>query len=192
MPDETAGHARVHPSKEGFRSRMLTSIPQLVIGARRPRGRISLHVRTERMSSPVTAPSGIRVAGLGMLVAVLASFLYVFDVSAAPSRPADQYRACRHCARHRWRLGLVDGQEGGDDGHAADGRALQRHGRWRCRRDRRGGAFWRQIAWDHAAGGHLDWRVDRCGVVVRIPGRLGEARRSDRPGASHQRPAGFE
>ena len=37
----------------------------------------------KRMSSPVTAPSGIFVAGLGMLVAILASFLYVFDVSAA-------------------------------------------------------------------------------------------------------------
>jgi len=35
------------------------------------------------MSSPVTAPSGIYVAGLGMLVAVLASFLYVFSVDAA-------------------------------------------------------------------------------------------------------------
>ena len=39
----------------------------------------------KRMSSPVTAPSGIFVAGLGMLVAVLASFLYVFDVSPEPS-----------------------------------------------------------------------------------------------------------
>jgi len=39
-----------------------------------------------RMSSPVTAPSGIRVAGVGMAVAVLASFLYAFDVSAA-ARP---------------------------------------------------------------------------------------------------------
>jgi NAD(P) transhydrogenase subunit beta len=36
-----------------------------------------------RMSSPVTAPSGIFVAGVGMAVAVLASFLYVFDVDAA-------------------------------------------------------------------------------------------------------------
>jgi NAD(P) transhydrogenase subunit beta len=35
------------------------------------------------MSSPVTAPSGIFVAGLGMLVAVLASFLYIFGVDAA-------------------------------------------------------------------------------------------------------------
>ena len=37
----------------------------------------------KRMSSPVTAASGIRVAGLGMLIAVLASFLYVFSVSEA-------------------------------------------------------------------------------------------------------------
>jgi len=36
----------------------------------------------KRMSSPVTARSGIMVAGIGMLVAVLASFLYVFGVSA--------------------------------------------------------------------------------------------------------------
>ncbi len=36
----------------------------------------------KRMSSPVTARSGIVVAGIGMLVAVLASFLYVFGVSA--------------------------------------------------------------------------------------------------------------
>jgi H+-translocating NAD(P) transhydrogenase subunit beta len=35
----------------------------------------------KRMSSPVTARSGIVVAGLGMLVATLASFLYVFGIS---------------------------------------------------------------------------------------------------------------
>jgi NAD(P) transhydrogenase subunit beta len=34
----------------------------------------------KRMSSPVTASTGIRWAGLGMVVAVLASFLYVVDV----------------------------------------------------------------------------------------------------------------
>ncbi len=37
----------------------------------------------KRMSSPVTARSGIVVAGAGMLVAVLASFLYFFGVSEA-------------------------------------------------------------------------------------------------------------
>ena len=37
----------------------------------------------KRMSSPVTARSGIVVAGVGMLVAVLASFLYYFGVSEA-------------------------------------------------------------------------------------------------------------
>jgi NAD(P) transhydrogenase subunit beta len=36
----------------------------------------------KRMSSPVTARSGIVVAGWGMLVAVLASFLYTFGVTA--------------------------------------------------------------------------------------------------------------
>jgi NAD(P) transhydrogenase subunit beta len=37
----------------------------------------------KRMSSPVTAPSGIRVAGIGMLAAVVASFLYLLDVDSA-------------------------------------------------------------------------------------------------------------
>ncbi|MGV8950562.1 MAG: NAD(P)(+) transhydrogenase (Re/Si-specific) subunit beta [Cypionkella sp.] len=36
-----------------------------------------------RMSSPVTAPSGILLAGIGMVAAVLVSFLYGFTVSAA-------------------------------------------------------------------------------------------------------------
>jgi NAD(P) transhydrogenase subunit beta len=40
----------------------------------------------KRMSSPATAASGIRVAGFGMLVAVVASFLSVFDAAAA-ARP---------------------------------------------------------------------------------------------------------
>ena len=40
----------------------------------------------KRMSSPVTAPSGIFVAGIGMVVAVLASFLYAVDVDPA-ARP---------------------------------------------------------------------------------------------------------
>src|SRR5882757_8049728 len=35
----------------------------------------------KRMSSPVTARSGIQVAGLGMAVAIIASFLYFFNVS---------------------------------------------------------------------------------------------------------------
>jgi NAD(P) transhydrogenase subunit beta len=37
----------------------------------------------KRMSSPMTARSGIMVAGVGMLVAVLASFLYYFGVNDA-------------------------------------------------------------------------------------------------------------
>ena len=37
----------------------------------------------KRMSSPITARSGIVVAGVGMLVATLSSFLYVFSVDTA-------------------------------------------------------------------------------------------------------------
>jgi NAD(P) transhydrogenase subunit beta len=36
-----------------------------------------------QMSSPATATAGIRLAGIGMVAAVLASFLYIFNVSAA-------------------------------------------------------------------------------------------------------------
>jgi NAD(P) transhydrogenase subunit beta len=37
----------------------------------------------KRMSSPVTAPSGIKLAGIGMAVAVIASFLYALNIDAA-------------------------------------------------------------------------------------------------------------
>src|ERR1700691_6708623 len=62
---------------------MLTMIPQLIIGATDLAAALLFLYGLKRMSSPVTAPSGIFVAGLGMLVAVIASFLYAFDVSAA-------------------------------------------------------------------------------------------------------------
>ena len=60
---------------------MLTIIPQLIIGATDLAAAFLFMYGLQRMSSPVTAPSGIMVAGVGMLVAVLASFLYAFDVS---------------------------------------------------------------------------------------------------------------
>jgi proton-translocating NAD(P)+ transhydrogenase subunit beta len=62
---------------------MLAIIPQLVIGATDLAAAFLFMYGLKRMSSPVTAPSGIFVAGLGMLVAILASFLYAFDVGAA-------------------------------------------------------------------------------------------------------------
>jgi NAD(P) transhydrogenase subunit beta len=62
---------------------MLTIIPQLIIGATDLAAAFLFMYGLKRMSSPVTAPSGIMVAGLGMLVAVLASFLYAFDVDAS-------------------------------------------------------------------------------------------------------------
>src|SRR5665811_1483230 len=62
---------------------MLTIIPQLIIGTTDLAAAFLFMYGLQRMSSPVTAPSGIMVAGVGMLVAVLASFLYAFDVGAA-------------------------------------------------------------------------------------------------------------
>jgi NAD(P) transhydrogenase subunit beta len=61
-------------------------IAQIVIGTTGFVAAILFLYGLKRMSSPDTAASGIRVAGLGMLVAVLAAFLYAFDVDAA-ARP---------------------------------------------------------------------------------------------------------
>jgi H+-translocating NAD(P) transhydrogenase subunit beta len=65
---------------------MSTIIPQLIIGTTDLAAAFLFLYGLKRMSSPGTAPSGIFVAGLGMVVAILASFLYVFSVSAA-ARP---------------------------------------------------------------------------------------------------------
>ncbi len=62
---------------------MLPMIPQITIGTVDLVAAFLLLYGLKRMSSPVTAPSGIFVAGIGMLVAILASFLYVFSVGAA-------------------------------------------------------------------------------------------------------------
>src|SRR5450830_30792 len=62
---------------------MLNMIPQLIIGLTNLVAAFLLLYGLKRMSSPVTAPSGIFVAGIGMLVAILASFLFVFGVTAA-------------------------------------------------------------------------------------------------------------
>lgn len=62
---------------------MLTTISTLVIGIANLAAASLFLFGLKRMSSPVTAPSGIRVAGVGMIAAVLASFLYVFSVEPA-------------------------------------------------------------------------------------------------------------
>jgi NAD(P) transhydrogenase subunit beta len=59
---------------------MLTILPSLTIGAADLAAAFLFMYGLKRMSSPVTAPSGILVAGIGMAVAVVASFLYAFDV----------------------------------------------------------------------------------------------------------------
>jgi len=70
---------------------MLAMMPQLVIGIADLAAALLFLYGLQRMSSPATAPSGIFVAGVGMLAAILASFLYVFAVSAAarPFLPAN-------------------------------------------------------------------------------------------------------
>jgi len=62
---------------------MIISLAQLTIGAADLAAAFLFMFGLKRMSSPVTAPSGIFTAGIGMLVAVLASFLYIFDVATA-------------------------------------------------------------------------------------------------------------
>jgi NAD(P) transhydrogenase subunit beta len=64
----------------------LSNISLLIIGAVDLVAAFLFMFGLKRMSSPVSAPSGIHVAGIGMLAAVLAGFLYVLDVSAA-TRP---------------------------------------------------------------------------------------------------------
>jgi len=61
---------------------MLITISQLIIGSVDLAAAFLLMFGLWRMASPVTAPSGILVAGVGMLAAIAASFLYVFTVDA--------------------------------------------------------------------------------------------------------------
>ena len=58
-------------------------ISQLIIGTSDLAAAFLFIHGLKRMSSPVTAPSGIFVAGIGMLIAVVASFFYAFDVNEA-------------------------------------------------------------------------------------------------------------
>ena len=60
--------------------------PQFIIDASYLAAAFLFIYGLKRMSSPVTARSGIVVAGVGMLVATLVSFLYFFGVDAA-ARP---------------------------------------------------------------------------------------------------------
>jgi NAD(P) transhydrogenase subunit beta len=61
----------------------LSSIAQLIIAATGFAAAFLFMYGLRRMSSPATAASGIRVAGVGMLGAVAASFLYVFELHGA-------------------------------------------------------------------------------------------------------------
>ena len=62
---------------------MLVILSQIAIGAADLCAAFLFLFGLKRMSSPATAPSGIRVAGLGMVAAVLASFFYLASVNPA-------------------------------------------------------------------------------------------------------------
>jgi NAD(P) transhydrogenase subunit beta len=62
---------------------MLHELPNSIIVLADLIAAVLLLYGLHRMASPVTAPSGIVVAGLGMAVAILASFLGAFDVTGA-------------------------------------------------------------------------------------------------------------
>ena len=65
---------------------MLATLAQMAIGATDLVAAFLFLFGLKRMSSPATAASGMRVAGVGMVAAVLVSFLYVFTIDAA-ARP---------------------------------------------------------------------------------------------------------
>jgi NAD(P) transhydrogenase subunit beta len=62
---------------------MITQLTQIAIGGVDLVAAFLFMFGLKQMSSPATAPGGIRLAGVGMAAAVLVSFLYVFTVEAA-------------------------------------------------------------------------------------------------------------
>ena len=70
---------------------MFTNLTHLITGAADLAAAFLFMYGLKRMSSPVSAPSGIRLAGFGMLVAILANFLAVFtvDTAAKPHLPVN-------------------------------------------------------------------------------------------------------
>ena len=129
----------------------------------------------QRMASPMTARSGIHWAGVGMVIATVATF------AAARACTTSALIVARAGDRHR--AGVDVGQEGRDHRHAADGRALQRHGRRLGGGDRCGrtAALLRRQARAPSTVTLVlarRRRADRRGVAVRFDHRLGQARRA--------------
>ena len=118
-----------------------------------------------------------------MVVATLVTFLY-------PGMT--QLRADRAGDVRRRRARLVERQARGDDRHAADDRALQRHGRRRGGGDRGGRAVPRRdprLRGQHARRGR---RPDRRGVLQRQRCRLRQAAGADQAQPALWRPAAAE
>jgi hypothetical protein len=122
-PKPATPRPRQGPSsqEEKLRTPMLILAPNSS-SARRSRAAFLFMFGLKRMSSPATAPSGIRVAGVGMVAAVLASFLYLFTVerAARPHLMVNIGLAVTALADRRRRAWFV-GRQGRHDRHAADG-----------------------------------------------------------------------
>ena len=127
---------------------MLIPISQLIIGSVDLVADVPADVRTvAAWASPVTAPSGILVAGVGMAAAILVSFLYVLTVDAAakPHLPVNIALAAAALvigAGLAWRSGRKVAITAMPQARGI----VQRHGR-RCRgRHRSRGTVWRARA----------------------------------------------
>jgi NAD(P) transhydrogenase subunit beta len=83
VPAERTASGPCQSHRKSMSTDMLTIISQLIIGILDLGAAFLFMYGLKRMSSPVTAPSGIKLAGIGMAVAVIASFLYALNIDAA-------------------------------------------------------------------------------------------------------------
>ena len=167
--------------------------PQLIIDSSYFAAAFLFIYGLKRMSSPVTARSGIVVAGVGMLVATLASFLYFFGVDEA-ARP----HLTMNVTLAAVALGLGTGLSWWQGKRVAVTAMPQMVALY----NGMGGGAAAAIAAvellrnaEHATGaagrdGHR--RAHRLDLPVRLADRVGEARRQDRKDLAHARPAGAQ
>ena len=119
VPDERTQAQHANPAtprpaarRRGEEPTCLTMIPQLIIGATDLAAAFLFMYGLKRMSSPVTAPSGIFVAGIGMLVAVLASFLYAFERQRGRQAASDGEHRAWPSSRSSWAAASPGGAAG--------------------------------------------------------------------------------
>ena len=143
----------------------------------------------KRMSSPVTARGGIFWAGLGMVIATLVTFLAPSMTPGGTEHAATNLALVIVAIRARRCARLVVRPARRDDRHAADDRALQRHGRRRGGGDRRGRAVQGRCARPGVHDAGHTRRPDRLGIVLGLVDRVRQAAGPDQALFPLQRPA---